>query len=96
MHGMIKIKFRQTEKELICIVEDNGIGRKKAAEFKSQIRIEYQSRGMKLTEERINLLNKNQDEKIRIEIIDLLHPDGEGAGTKVIIHFPTTILKKLM
>jgi two-component sensor histidine kinase len=96
MQGLIQIKFRQTESELTCIVEDNGIGRKKAAEYKSRIRIEYQSRGMKLTEERINLLNKNQDEKIKIEVVDLEHPDGEAGGTKVIIHFPTTILKKLM
>jgi hypothetical protein len=94
--GLIQVRFQQTEKELVCEVQDNGIGRKKAGEFRSQIRIEYQSRGMKLTEERINLLNRNQDEKIRIEVIDLLHNDGEPAGTKVIIHFPTTILKKLM
>jgi LytS/YehU family sensor histidine kinase len=94
--GLIQVRFQQTEKELVCIVQDNGIGRKKAGEFKSQIRIEYQSRGMKLTEERINLLNRNQDEKIRIEVIDLMDNHGEPAGTKVIIHFPTAILKKLM
>lgn len=94
--GMILVKFQQTEKELVCIVQDNGIGRQKANEYRSQIRIEYQSRGMKLTEERINLLNKNQEEKIRIEVIDLFDSDKEPAGTKVVIHFPTTILKKLM
>jgi two-component sensor histidine kinase len=94
--GLIQLKFLQTEKELVCVVQDNGIGRQKAGEFRSQIRIEYQSRGMKLTEERVNLLNKNQEEKIRIEVIDLSHDNGEPAGTKVIIHFPTTILKKLM
>lgn len=96
VQGLIQIKFQQTEDELVCIVEDNGIGRKKAAEYKSRIRIEYQSRGMRLTAERIELLNIKQDEKIKIEIIDLQHPDGEAAGTKIIIHFPTTILKKLV
>jgi ligand-binding sensor domain-containing protein len=95
-HGLVQLKFMQTEKELVSIVQDNGIGRQKAGEFKSQIRIEYQSRGMKLTEERINLLNKHQEEKIRIEVIDLLHDNGKPAGTKIIIHFPTAILKKLM
>jgi ligand-binding sensor domain-containing protein len=91
--GLIQVKFRQTDKDLYCIVQDNGIGRKKAAEYKSQINIVYQSRGMRLIEERINILNKIYAETIRTEIIDMLNDDGEPAGTKITIYFPLNLSK---
>jgi ligand-binding sensor domain-containing protein/two-component sensor histidine kinase len=88
--GRIDIKFKKPDDDFICIIEDNGIGRKKAAEYKSQMHVEYQSKGMSLTAERINILNRQQANPITIEIIDLSDALNQPSGTKIIIRFPGT------
>lgn len=90
--GLITIKFQKEGQTLICIIQDNGIGRKKASEFKSQLHVEYQSKGMTLTAERILILNRQLEEPITIEVNDLLDPEYKAAGTKITIRFPNTII----
>src|SRR4030095_625628 len=53
-NGHIKIEVIQYEKGLKFIIEDNGVGRIIAGTFKSKSPIEYQSKGISLTEQRIN------------------------------------------
>ena len=89
--GRIDIKFQKSAEGFICIIQDNGIGRKKANEYKSQVRVEYQSKGMSLTAERINILNRQLIDPITIEINDLTNEYQQALGTKVIIRFPYTI-----
>jgi LytS/YehU family sensor histidine kinase len=89
--GRIDIKFKKSAEGFICIIQDNGIGRKKANEYKSQVRVEYQSKGMTLTAERINILNRQLIDPITIEINDLTNEHQQALGTKVIIRFPYTI-----
>lgn len=89
--GRIDIKFKKSAEGFICIIQDNGIGRKKAHEYKSQVRVEYQSKGMSLTAERINILNRQLLDPITIEINDLTNEHQQALGTKVIIRFPYTI-----
>jgi two-component sensor histidine kinase len=89
--GRIDIKFQKTVEGFICIIQDNGIGRRKANEYRSRVRVEYQSKGMSLTAERINILNRQLTDPITIEINDLTNEDQQALGTKVIIRFPFTI-----
>jgi hypothetical protein len=92
---LVEIKFQQSQDELLCIVQDNGIGRRKANEFKSRMHVEYQSKGMSLTADRINILNRQFTGLITIEIVDLADAYNQPAGTKIVIHFPRSILTKL-
>lgn len=92
--GRIDIKFLKSPERFICIIQDNGIGRKKASEFKSQMHVEYQSKGMTLTAERINILNRQLSEPITIEINDLADEQGRATGTRITISFPYTITFK--
>jgi len=89
--GRIDIKFQKSSEGFICIIEDNGIGRKRAKEYKSQMHVEYQSKGMSLTAERINILNRQLIDPITIEIIDLTNAQNQAMGTKVILRFPYSI-----
>ncbi|HVV07269.1 MAG TPA: hypothetical protein VHC96_23740, partial [Puia sp.] len=50
--------------------------------------IEYQSKGMSLTADRIRLINSTHEEHIEVEVIDLKDPLGAAAGTRVVIKFP--------
>ena len=94
--GHIRIQIRSSPDSLIFVVEDNGIGREKAAGYKTIEHIEYQSKGMALTAERIGLMNNLYGEGIGVEITDLKYEDGRPAGTRVLVRFPlfVTTLKK--
>ncbi|MDO6431424.1 histidine kinase [Flavitalea sp. BT771] len=86
--GYIRINISQEERLLVFAIEDNGIGREKAASYKTREHIEYQSRGMSLTADRIRLINAANEEEITVEIIDLKEANGEASGTRVIVKFP--------
>ncbi|HVU56207.1 MAG TPA: histidine kinase [Puia sp.] len=86
--GYIRIKIHGENNKLVVVVEDNGIGREKAASYKTREHIEYQSKGMSLTADRIRLINSIHEESIEVEIIDLKDPQGAAAGTRVVIKFP--------
>ncbi|WP_207511508.1 sensor histidine kinase [Longitalea luteola] len=92
--GRIDIKFQKSNEGFVCIIEDNGIGRKKAHAYKSQMHVEYQSKGMSLTAERINILNRQLIEPITIEINDLTNEKDQATGTRVTIRFPHPITLK--
>src|SRR5258708_33841047 len=82
------IDFCMKENKLHCTIKDNGIGRDKAATFKSKQHIEYQSKGMNLTSKRIELLNAVNKNKIVITVTDLKNNDDTAAGTLVEINIP--------
>jgi two-component sensor histidine kinase len=84
--GEIEISFSLKQGNLCCIIRDNGIGRKRAAEFKSGQHIEYQSRGMSLTSKRIQLLNTMDENNISVMVQDLKNDDDTPAGTLVEIN----------
>jgi len=76
------------ENVLQCVIEDDGIGREKAKELKSKSATTRKSLGMKLTEHRLNLLNKYAELNASIDIIDLKNETGESQGTRVILMIP--------
>lgn len=86
--GKVTIRFSIEDDTLYCRIKDNGIGRQKAAEWKSRQHIEYQSQGMKLTEKRIDLLNKINTSAMSATVIDLKDDRGNATGTEVIIKIP--------
>jgi ligand-binding sensor domain-containing protein/anti-sigma regulatory factor (Ser/Thr protein kinase) len=83
--GLIEIVFEKQDNIFICKIRDNGKGRKLASEIKSKQHIEYQSRGMDLTQRRVEMLNNIYEEKISIFVKDILNASGAVAGTEVII-----------
>ncbi|WP_188928531.1 sensor histidine kinase [Puia dinghuensis] len=86
--GLIRLRFKKADAGLVVIVEDNGIGRQKAATFKTPQHIEYQSKGMSLTGDRISMLNTKYNNNIRLSVTDLKDAGGEAAGTQVVLEFP--------
>ncbi len=87
-NGTIDINIIRVNSSIVCSVQDDGIGRKKAEELKSKRPKKHHSFGIKLTEERLELLKLGGKAKIGFEIIDLIDGDGESKGTKVEITIP--------
>jgi ligand-binding sensor domain-containing protein len=87
-NGMVKITVKRAGDHLECILEDNGIGRKAAMQYKSISPINYQSKGLSLTADRISMFNKEHALKITMQIDDLEDDDHQALGTRVTINFP--------
>ncbi|HMH20592.1 MAG TPA: histidine kinase [Puia sp.] len=87
-NGHIVIGMECRDGRFICVIGDNGIGRRQAYQYKSNNAINYQSMGMTLVARRIEMLNKTNNSPIFIEITDLEDGEGKPAGTKVTLNFP--------
>ncbi len=79
---------QQSVSTLHVTITDNGVGREKAAEFKSKSATRNKSFGMKVTSERIELINQLYSTNTQVSIIDLKDEKGRATGTKVIIEIP--------
>ena len=87
--GRLVIAVKKTAGNMLqCTIEDNGIGRKRARELKSKSATANKSLGMKLTEERLHMLNQYASLNASIDIVDLENENGEATGTRVIITIP--------
>jgi ligand-binding sensor domain-containing protein len=85
--GFIRITIRNEEEGLLVSVEDNGIGRLKAMEYKTGEHIEYQSKGMSLTASRIGIISAVYGVHIRVHVEDRM-TNGRPDGTRVTLVFP--------
>ena len=70
-----------------CIVEDNGVGRKRAQEINKRKVTEHKSFALKATTERLNLLNYGRENKIGVRVIDLFEAE-KSTGTRVVLTIP--------
>lgn len=86
----LKVYFYQKKSYILCIVEDNGIGRKAATEIKEASGLTRKSQGMEITRERLKILLSPFDVEDPIEIIDLTDESGNALGTRVRILIPET------
>ncbi len=90
--GVINVDFKKYDREMICTVTDNGIGRKRSMEMKYGI-AEKESRGISIIKARLELLNSYLGVDMKIIITDLFNPDNTPSGTKVTINFPNLGLR---
>ncbi len=89
-HGHIQVRFEKEGDDFMrCIVEDNGIGRKKATELNKGAKIkEHESKGMQITADRIDILNLQKKKLAKLEILDLFDETQQPAGTRIVLHIP--------
>ena len=86
--GHLNIEVIEKDDQLYFNISDNGIGRKKAAELASKSATKHKSMGLRITKDRIAMLQKTNGSESPVKIIDLEHEDGSAAGTEVIIKMP--------
>ena len=73
---------------LRVIITDDGVGRAASAELKSKSATKNKSFGLKMTSERIELINQLYKSKTQVQIDDLVNAEGHAAGTRVIVKIP--------
>lgn len=87
--GHLQITVSMVNERLLkCVIEDNGVGREKAAALKSKSVTTKKSLGMELTESRLLLLSQYAEIRSSVVIEDLKDDKGEAAGTRVTLNIP--------
>ncbi|MDX1479909.1 MAG: histidine kinase, partial [Saprospiraceae bacterium] len=86
--GLLILEFRRQGTSVLCIVDDNGVGRQRAAELKSLSATRYKSMGMGITRDRIEIMNRMDSLGISVEIEDKQDADGNANGTRVTLTSP--------
>lgn len=83
--GHVDISIKMTENQLVCVVDDDGIGRREASKMQSKT---HRSMATSITLERLKNLNRKLRQKISLEIIDLKTETNASLGTRVVIGLP--------
>ena len=86
--GHIKVSFSKDNGFLSCVVEDNGVGRAKSAEFNAQQGRQHQSRGMQIIDERLQIINRGESKVHEVTIEDIKDENDNPVGTRVEIQLP--------
>jgi ligand-binding sensor domain-containing protein len=86
--GLLRVDISLSGNDLICVIEDDGVGRSTAAEMKSKSATRDKSYGMDITRRRLDILESKLNKEGKVEITDLTDGNGSPTGTKVTIRIP--------
>ncbi len=90
-HGHISVEVnKQADNTYLYTIKDNGVGRKQAEQMKSRQHIEYQSKGTRISANRIASINSQYNKNISAETTDIFE-NGIVTGTCVNIIIPNFI-----
>jgi tetratricopeptide (TPR) repeat protein len=81
--GELHVEVARTGDTLVCRVRDNGIGR--AARQRTKGEVLGASRGLQITAERLEQLNRGRAAEDGIRIVDLHDAEGRPTGTEVVV-----------
>ena len=84
--GKINIQYTKKGDKILCMIEDDGIGREASLKFTSARK--KRSVGMQLTRERLELMKQELGIDISVKIIDLKDEVGNSLGTRVELLIP--------
>jgi len=79
-HGQLKISFQPDKGNLVCVIEDNGVGRGQA-----MTKEKHRSFGMRKTADRLMLLSEKLKSPFSVQVEDLKAKDGDALGTRVVL-----------
>jgi ligand-binding sensor domain-containing protein len=89
VQGKVELIISKKEESLLCVIEDNGIGREKAAALRAQKTGNHKrSMGMQITQDRIEMINKLYSTNTTMKILDRHDEEGNATGTRVELVIP--------
>lgn len=90
--GKVIITFSKVEEGLKCVVEDNGVGRRKSAELHEKGGRNHRSLAGEISRRRVELFEKTYGGRSAVLTEDLFDEDGNSSGTRVILQLPLQAL----
>lgn len=86
--GNIEISFKIIDKWIYFSIKDNGIGINQSRFNSREQFIRHDSLALTITEERLKLLNKTNQQKIELKIIETTNENSEAKGTTITFNIP--------
>lgn len=92
IHGLVPKKndcflsidiSRLADNKLLCVIEDNGVGRRLSERLKKESGGSHKSYGMSITRRRLEMMSKISNGDFSVDIVDLYDDKGEASGTRV-------------
>lgn len=83
--GHLSLRMKKQPDGIEVEITDDGIGRKRSAELKTENQKKHQSTGIKNIEQRLQIISNVYHVNYHVRITDL---NGDGHGTRVVIHLP--------
>ena len=83
--GKLSLSVKRKGDRIAIIVDDDGVGRDVSRRNKSLTNVTHQSKGVNLTQARIELDNLIRQQEAGIEVIDKYDSQGLSVGTSVMI-----------
>lgn len=88
-NGHITIRLGLVNQYIKISVIDNGIGREASKSLKSlHASTKHKSLGMKITKDRLRLLNSMQQSNLSVNITDMYNAEKKAVGTQVDLYIP--------
>ena len=84
--GQLTIRTLKRGNVIVIELEDDGIGRKASAT--RPVGRTHESKGMKMTEDKLNLFNLNRQQPLTLQLVDLEDDEGNALGTRVEVTVP--------
>lgn len=92
----LTISFKKVnENQILCIVQDDGIGREESTKIMERRGNTHSSFSTKAIKNRMKMLGQQLNLDCKYDMIDLKNEDGTSAGTKIEIYLPIIRNKKL-
>ncbi len=83
--GKVSLNVLRKDGVIQVVIDDDGIGREASAQNKSESSLAHQSKGVNLTQTRLELNNLLQQRQAKLETIDKKDETGTATGTKIIL-----------
>lgn len=88
--GHISVSLTLHSKFILCVIEDNGVGRGQG----NNENIEHKSASTDISSKRLELINTRFKTQIKVQIKDLVDANGNALGTRITIPLPTEFIRE--
>ncbi len=85
--GEVNVSVTGNHEEIVCTIDDNGIGRKLSLLNSPDLSLNHESRGERISQARLDIERILYETSATIKTIDKYDDDDKSQGTKVIITF---------
>ncbi len=86
--GHVRVDLKLKNDHILCSIQDNGIGRRRAMEIKAARKAGHNSLGTKITASRLKLVNSLYGKEMKVHYTDLQDEKGNARGTRVEVTIP--------
>lgn len=86
--GFISIDFTQNDDQLICVIEDDGVGINTSRELKKNSVNIHQSMALEISKKRLETLEELENQKVNLIIEELKDENNNGKGTRITLELP--------